>query len=246
LFIYKKANEFLIFSKKLLYNRSRKSIASILSIQKSYCKLYEKLFFLFRERFVSINSSILKGLISNLNRYRSISLHIPYETINFKNANKLLKKNNKVLSLNFTRNRFFPVIRTLHGESYVTLSLGMFSKFFKKGKFFIKNKLVFLLVASFIRKILLFSSIKKLILFIKKTPLFFKEILSRINDSAPDIYDHPFTKEKVNEKLLKNPFRFTMLIFINNKAYGFLKKKKKGRIKRKIAKRLILLNRVLD
>jgi len=45
---------------------------------------------------------------------------------------------------------------------------------------------------------------------------------------------------------LKNPFRFTMLIFINNKAYGFLKKKKKGRIKRKIAKRLILLNRVLD
>jgi hypothetical protein len=198
------------------------------------------------KRFKSVNSSILKTLISNLNRYRIISLHIPYEIINFKNANKLLKKNNKVLSLNFTRNRFFPVIRTLDGESYVSLSLGMFSKFFKKGKFFIKNKLVFLLVASFIRKILLFSSIKKLILFIKKTPLFFKEILSRINDAAPDMYDHPFTKEKVNEKLLRNPFRFTMLIFLNNKAYGFLKTKKKGRIKRKVAKRLILLNRVLD
>ena len=237
---------FLAFSIKFTYNKTRKSIVSVLKIQKIYSRLYEKLSLFLLKNSTWANRCIVKNLIYNLDKYRILSLHIPYEIINFKNTNKLLKNNNKVLSLNFTRNRFFPVIRTLKGESYMSLSLGMFSKFFKKGKFFIKNKLVFLLLASFLRKVILFSSIKKLILFVKKTPLFFKEILSKINEPAPDIYDHPFTKEKVNEKVLKNSFKFTMFIFINNKAYGFLKTKKKGRIKRKIAKRLVLLNRVLD
>ena len=35
-------------------------------------------------------------------------------------------------------------------------------------------------------------------------------------------------------------------MFINNKPYNKIKKKKKGRLKRKITKRLVQINKILD
>ena len=39
---------------------------------------------------------------------------------------------------------------------------------------------------------------------------------------------------------------FTSFMFINNKPYGKVKNKQKGRLKRKITKRLISINRMVD
>ena len=152
----------------------------------------------------------------------------------------------KTLALNFTRNKFFPVIRSLKGETYFFLSLGLLAKFLLKGKSFTKSKTVFLLLASFLRKILLFSSFRYMYLFINKTPLYFKEIMSIINDPVVNIYKNPFGNSIITEKEIYNPFSFPVIIFSNNKAYGKIKNKKKGRLKRKITKRLVSLNRVLD
>jgi hypothetical protein len=152
----------------------------------------------------------------------------------------------KALSLNFTRGRFFPTLRTVLGETYFFLSLGLLSKFLLKGKSFTKSKTVFILLASFLRKVLLFSSFKNLYLFVNKTPLYFKEIMSTINDSVINIYKNPFSNNLVTEKDLPNPFVFPVIVFTNNKPYGFMKTKQKGRLKRKVAKRLIMINRVLD
>ena len=152
----------------------------------------------------------------------------------------------KILSLNFPRSKFFPVLRTLAGEPYFFLSLGLLSKFLLKNKAFTKSKTVFILLASFLRKVLLFSSIKSMYLFVNKTPLFFKEIMSTINDPVVSIYKNPFSTSLVNEKELTNPFSFPIIIFKNNKPYGTIKTKQKGRLKRKIARRLTMINRVLD
>jgi hypothetical protein len=152
----------------------------------------------------------------------------------------------KVLALNFSRNKFFPTLRTLLGESYFFLSLGILSKFLLKNKAFTKSKTVFILLASFLRKVLLFSSLKNMYLFINKTPLYFKEIMSTINDPVVSVYKNPFSNNLVNEKEVPNPFTFPMIIFTNNKPYGFQKSKQKGRLKRKIARRLTMINRVLD
>jgi len=152
----------------------------------------------------------------------------------------------KLLALNFSRNKFFPVIRTILGESYFFLSLGILSKFLLKNKAFTESKTVFILLASFLRKVLLFSSVKNMYLFINKTPLYFKEIMSTINDPVVSVYKNPFSNSMVNEKELPNPFTFPLIIFTNNKPYGFLKTKQKGRLKRKISRRLIMINRVLD
>jgi len=152
----------------------------------------------------------------------------------------------KALALNFTRNRFFPTLRTILGETYFSLSLGLLSKFLLKGKSFTKSKTVFILLASFLRKVLLFSSFKNLYLFVNKTPLYFKEIMSTINDSVINIYKNPFSNNLVTEKETSNPFSFPVIIFTNNKSYGFMKVKQRGRLKRKIARRLTMINRVLD
>ena len=153
----------------------------------------------------------------------------------------------KILNLHFPRNRFFPNFKTLQGETYTFLSLGMFSKFFVKNKSFFKTKQMYLILASFLRKILLFSSLKFLYLLITNIPIYLKEIMSTINNSVINHYKNPFNEDNfINEKVVINPFKFSFFMFINNKPYGKIKVKKKGRLKRKITKRLVQINKILD
>lgn len=154
--------------------------------------------------------------------------------------------NPAILILNFRKSRFFPSLTNLKGRLFSTMSLGMFSKFFNKGKSFIKNKSVFLLIAGFIRKLILFSEITGAMLQVKRVPLYFKEILSALHDPVVSFYKNPFTGQIINEIEEKNTFKFTSFMFLNNKPYGKIKNKQKGRLKRKITKRLISINRMVD
>ena len=152
----------------------------------------------------------------------------------------------KALSLNFTRGKFFPVIRELSGSTYFFLSLGLLAKFLLKGKSFTKSKTVYLLLANFLRKVLLFSSVNVLLLLIKNTPRYLREIMATLNDPVINVYSNPFSEHTVLEKNLVNPFTFSAFIFTQNKPYGLMKVKQRGRLKRKITKRLIAAARVLD
>jgi len=129
---------------------------------------------------------------------------------------------------------------------YTTVSLGMFSKYLNKGKSFIKNKIVYLIISGFFRKLLIYSDLRRLILLVKRTPLYFKDILSSIHTPVITRYKHPFSGVSVDEKKLNVQFFFSMFIFINSKSYSFLKTRKKGRIKRKITKRLVKINSIID
>jgi hypothetical protein len=152
----------------------------------------------------------------------------------------------KVLALNYPRSRFFPVIRTLEGSTYLALSLGMFAVMFNKGKSFLRNKSVFMAAVGFLRKILLFSSISEFILIVQKTPQYLQETLAALNEPVVNIYKDPFGLDLIVEKQLPPRFSFSMFLFQNNKPYGTVKVKQKGRLKRKIAKRIVSMNRVLD
>jgi len=164
----------------------------------------------------------------------------------FRNNSQFNFDKSRILNLNFKRKRFFPVIRDFKGSTFFGISLGIVAKYLKKGKCFTKKKPVFLLVASFIRKILLFSSLTKLVLMIKRIPMFLQEILSIINNPVSNIYSHPFDNNDVNETKMKNNFYFSNIVFITTKPYGPVKVKNKGRLKRKITKKLNLIGRVTD
>ena len=129
---------------------------------------------------------------------------------------------------------------------YTFISLGMVAKKYNKRKAFAKTKIVFMSTSNFLRKILLFISFQQFILFVKKIPRYLKEILNTINNPVISLYKHPFNNTIINENNFKNPFKFLLFIFSNNKPYGFLKVRKKGRLKRKISKKIIMLNRILD
>jgi len=149
--------------------------------------------------------------------------------------------------LNFRRFRFFPNIQSTSGNVYTNLSLGLFSKFFNKGKAFIKNKGTFLVVSGFLRKLLLYTALEQLVLVVKKTPLYLQEIMSSINSPVISLYTNPFnTNLVVDESKVVNNFYFSTFIFLNSRPYSFMKTRKKGRIKRKITKRIVKVNRLVD
>jgi hypothetical protein len=153
---------------------------------------------------------------------------------------------NYILVLNFKRLRFFPLLKTLSNQIFISLSLGLLSKFFQKGKFFLKSKIVYLTLLLFLRKILIFSSFKKFLLFINKKPKYLSEMLNTLTTPSVAQYKHPFSDNIITERELNNPFVFSHIIFTNNKPYGIVKRKQKGRLKRKIFKKIIQLNKILD
>ena len=157
------------------------------------------------------------------------------------------KPSKYLLSLNFKRLRFFPNFKTTKGVTFSFLSLGLINTFFQKGKFFLKSKLVYLVVTNFLRKLLLFSGIKLFFLHINRTPKYFLEILSTLLEPVVSLYQNPFNSSKIiNEQLWDPQFQFHSVIFTTTKAYGKIKVKQRGRLKRKIASRILSVNRVLD
>ena len=87
-----------------------------------------------------------------------------------------------------------------------------------------------------------------MVLKIKGIPLFLKDILVAILNPAKKPYLHPFKvpSQFVEEENLTNNFMFEYVLFTNLKPHSIMKKKKKGRLKRKITKKVALLNNILD
>ena len=107
-----------------------------------------------------------------------------------------------------------------------------------KGKFFLKSKIVYLALASFFRKILIFSGIKTFFLHINRNPKYFLEILNTLLEPVINTYQNPFNVTKsVNEQTWNPSFLFHSVIFTNPKPYGKVKVKQKGRLKRNLSKK---------
>ena len=149
--------------------------------------------------------------------------------------------------LNFKKNRFFPYFyKGKNKDTIFNNSLGILSKKFSHKKSFLKSKNAYLFSSSYIRRMLIYISTTKLNLNIRKTPKYLKEILRVLTSDSNVIYNHPFHKSVVNEKEKPLTIKFLYINFTNNKSLGPVKKKKKGRLKRKISKKIILYNNVLD
>ena len=189
--------------------------------------------------FSSIYNKILKYNIYNTDILK-------YNIYKFFNVNKVFRVLQHIVSLNFRRRNFFPSVQSKKFWIYMSLSLGILSKFFKKGGSFIRSKLLYMVATTFIRRTLLFSSIKNIILIVKKTPVYIREILASLNKVSIAPYKSPFNKSLFYEKKTEQYFKYTNFIYINSKPYTFMKIKKKGRIKRKIIKKLVKFNRITD
>ena len=219
---YKK-NRFINLDKLTIY-KVKNNIIDMYNIRWKNCNVFNTI------------NSILK---SNINKL-VYNLYI-------KNANLYIDNNIFFLDLNFKKFKFFPQIKEIkNNKTILNNSLGIISKYFSKKKNYLRSKSSFLLSASYIRKMLIYTSITKLRLNIFRIPIYIKDIMRVITSKSNSLYKHPFTKALVNEKASKFEIHFWYISFINNKSHVKKKFKKKGRLKRKISKKISLLNNILD
>jgi hypothetical protein len=156
----------------------------------------------------------------NLNRNQGILLNFSYH-----NSLKLSTETTDFV-LNFKRLRFFPLARPhLSGETIFNTSLGCVSKFLNKGKSYLKKKSVFLLAATLLRRILLYSSLSSMHLVVARTPQYFQEILSQLHAPSNTLYHHPFLTHKIVDESGdgSQTFDFKYISFIQTKSYGYTK-----------------------
>lgn len=164
--------------------------------------------------------------------------------------NKFFKKKNRLiyfLILSFKKNKLYFNLQNLNKKNYLSVSTGFFIKFFEKRKSIKKNKTIKLLMSKYLRKILLISKIKNLILIIKKIPVFINEILNFFNTPIAHKFLNPIDGKEIEETEVNyTHLKFLYFLFLENKNFSKNKIAQKGRIKRKILRKVIFENKIVD
>jgi hypothetical protein len=84
-------------------------------------------------------------------------------------------------------------------------------------------------------------------LFIKSSGFFLNEFLTLLLQPSGKTFKNPLTQKNFSDvSQLSNQLTFSYIFFLNTKSFSFLKLKKKGRVKRKIQRKLIKLNTIID
>ena len=104
-----------------------------------------------------------------------------------------------------------------------------------------------ILMVKFLRKLLLVLKLKNVIVLSRGVPVYLELLLSTLFRPL----SHPFTDPIVGSIIdetqdEKNNINVSSIMFINIKPFGSQKAKKKGRVKRKIRRKLVRLNSVID
>jgi hypothetical protein len=191
-----------------------------------------------------INNNVLTNFILIYNFFlNSIYLDIFY-------FNKFLKNKNRIfffLILSFKKKKLYINLQNNNKKNYLSISTGLFIKFFDKRKSIKKNKAIKLLMVKYLRKLFIISKINNLILVIKKTPLFINELINFLNTPIAHKYINPIDQKIIDESLNKySSIRFSYFIFTENKNFSKNKMPSKGRIKRKILRKITFENKIID
>ena len=202
-----------------------------------------KNFFLFFKIYIDIYNltKINYFFLIKINKIKQIYSIYSY-IFNFKRNNQLF--------MNLQNYNNYRRVHEKRKKTYSFITPGFFIKFFEKKKVLKKNKMIKLLMIKYFRKLLIVMKIKKLNLIVKKNPIFLPEMLNLFNQPIlitikPDKVEDEMDEKKI-KKLTFNAPAFKHYIFLENKSYVLNKLKKKGRIKRKITKKIIKQNKILD
>jgi hypothetical protein len=153
------------------------------------------------------------------------------------------------LIFSFFKNKLSINLQNYKKKNYTAISPGLFIKFFEKKKSLKKSKTIKFLMAKYIRKLFIISKITNIILIIKNTPSNLVEILKLINTPIIHKFIDPIEHKEIDESNLKIRYfwaKFFFFIFSKNVSFSKNKERKRGRIKRKILRKLVLENRLVD
>lgn len=194
------------------------------------------------------------ALTYNLYHYfftRSVINRLRKSNLPWIRNNRKARSNPLVLKLLFNFRKHYLYI-TLFGRRHdVFFSIGtsLFLKFVNYKKSLKKSYSLKLLLIKYLRKLLLVSNLTNFYLYVRHTSSQLNKFLQLLQKPFNHSFINPLTGEIVDESVKNRQpvwFNFQYMIFLNNKPYGFMKTKKTGRLKRKIRRKLIKLNRIAD
>ena len=200
-----------------------------------------------KQHLIKINKSRLNFILNYIKLY---NLFFYYIFLDIFYLNKFLKKKNRLiyfLILSFKKNKLYVNLQNLFKKNYFSISTGFFIKFFEKRKSLKKNKTLKLLMAKYVRKLFLISKIKNIILMVKKIPVFINEIINFFNTPIAHKFLNPIDGKDIEEN--ENNFtqiKFLYFLFLENKNFSKNKTPQKGRIKRKILRKVTFENKIVD
>lgn len=197
---------------------------------------------------IKIKNIKIKKLLSFLYLYNYFINSVFIDLFYFRKSLNL--KKNKFyyhLILSFYKNKLFVNFKNRNKKNFLSMSSGLFIKFFEKKKSFKKNKTIKLLISKYIRKIFLLTRIKNTILIIKKNPVFLMEIINLINTPIAHKFVDPVDNRIIEETNTSTVLiKFLYFIFMENKNFTKNKIPAKGRIKRKILRKVVFENKIID
>ena len=101
-------------------------------------------------------------------------------------------------------------------------------------------------MAKYIRKIFILLKIRNLFLVIKQTPSFLLNFLRVLNTPIVHKFINPFTGELIEDKKKNFQTKFIYFLFLKNASFTNQKIRQQGRVKRKITRKLVLKNQLVD
>lgn len=102
-------------------------------------------------------------------------------------------------------------------------------------------------MSKYLRKLLLIVGIRKLDIFSRGTPYMLNEILNNLLTPLGHPFTNPFTSKIINETKFVYPSpQLNLIVFEKPKPFNKLKVPGKGRIKRKILRKVVRFNRFVD
>ena len=152
------------------------------------------------------------------------------------------------LFFTFKKGRFFVNLTNFNKKkNYLFLSTGMFIQYFQYKKSLRKNKILKVLISKYLRKFLLILQLKYVSLHFSSTPIMLQEIILNLTTPLIKPLKNPLTLKVIDEDQ-SSQFRFLFLFFFfqKSKNFGIFKLRRKGRVKRRIIRKLIKINNVLD
>ena len=136
--------------------------------------------------------------------------------------------------------------------NYLSLYSGLFLKFYNNKKPLRKSKLLKILMIKLLRKILLLTNIKIINIIINNASANFVEFYKLLNTPSIIPYFIPNSTTLYNDIIVnfnkdkKSLFDIKKLIFRRTLAFAPVKLPRKGRLKRKITRRIVKKNNIMD
>ena len=153
------------------------------------------------------------------------------------------------LVMRFNRQRLtLSLLDPFQSRNHFSLRPGLLLKYLEGKRRGAKRTLPLkLLLIRFLRKLLLVSQVRSVRLFVKGVPLHFTQLFTFLNRPLPYTLFDPVTRRTIDEtgdSYLK--LTYHLLFFTKSKPYGYQKLRKRGRVKRKIRRKVISSARVID